>query len=224
MEQLFELIAAGATALSATAGIVFWIYRKIIKRLAAWGDKMTEAAEQIKDLKPIVEKHTSVLDSIVPKVEANANHLEMIVAELKFNSGSTLRDMVSDIHSRVMLAEQFDKALADSLPYAVWHTNDDGDWIWVNRVWENMTSISKERSRGRGWIAAIHVDDRKATVTEWYRAVKDHRDFVMCARIVDISNGITVPVHIQAFMLKNDRGEYLGHIGMASPQSVPCQP
>jgi PAS domain S-box-containing protein len=213
----FEFLIKVGAATSTVGGGLFWLYQKVIKPMCTWGKRVAKTADVVEEMLPSWKTNAETIASLKTQFESNTVKLDSICKELKLNTGSTLRDMVSDIHSRIMLAEQFDKALADSLPYAVWHTDPDGDWVWVNRVWENLTGIPKERAREKGWIAAIHPDDREAVVVEWYRATKDQRDFVMAHRLIDTTTGQITRVHTQAFMMKSDRGEYLGHIGTAVP-------
>ncbi|BAU64010.1 Multi-sensor Hybrid Histidine Kinase [Stanieria sp. NIES-3757] len=50
--------------------------------------------------------------------------------------------------------------LAENIPVALFRFNSEGDCIYVNERWEAMTGRPTESALGRGWIEAIHPEDR----------------------------------------------------------------
>lgn len=48
----------------------------------------------------------------------------------------------------------------DALPQPAWNAAADGGWIDANRAWSAQTGLSTEASLGRGWLEAVHPDDR----------------------------------------------------------------
>lgn len=200
LQEALDLAPAVMSAIGGLAGVVFWIYKKCIKPTLQWGHRMSEAAVRV--------------NANVAAVEEVKTKVGWIQQELQYNGGGSLRDMVSEIHARVVLSQQFDRALADSLPYVIWHADEAGNFLWTNRMWEKLTGMPTERSKGKGWILAIHPEDRDEVVTEWFRATKDAREFVMSFRLRDEA-GHETPVVGQAFVMRNERGEALGHVGSA---------
>lgn len=196
-----ELIPVIASIVSVIAAACLWTYKRGIKPLIDWGHKMSAAAKEIAD-------NTVITKELEVKVDSIQN-------ELKYNSGGSLRDIVSQIHARVVLSQQFDRALADGLPYAIWHADANGDFLWSNRMWEKYTGMPPERTRAKGWIFGIHPEDRDHVVTEWYRAARDHREFVLTFRLQDADGAITM-INAQAFMMKDEKDRPLGYVGSAT--------
>ena len=200
MQEFFSLVPLIGSAIGTLVAGGWWAYKKIIKPVRAWGREMSTAASNVKS-------QTGQIDALTSRVEC-------IQKELQYNGGGSLRDMVSEIHSRVVMSQEFDRALADSLPYAIWHADAQGQFIWTNRMWEKFTGMPPERTKGKGWILGVHSEDRDEMVTEWFRASRDGREFMMSFRFRDEEGNVT-PVYGQAFVMKNERGEALGYVGSA---------
>ncbi|WP_198384578.1 sensor histidine kinase [Roseomonas sp. KE2513] len=61
-------------------------------------------------------------------------------------------------------------ALADVIPQLIWHSANEGQWIWASPSWLAYTGQSNEESLGRGWLDPVHPDDRDATLRAWHEA------------------------------------------------------
>ena len=62
------------------------------------------------------------------------------------------------------------RTLADITPQLVWHSASEGRWIWASPNWLVYTGQSQQESQGQGWLAAIHPEDREATMRAWHKA------------------------------------------------------
>ncbi|TPG58620.1 PAS domain S-box protein [Roseomonas nepalensis] len=62
------------------------------------------------------------------------------------------------------------RALADTIPNLVWRSRAGGQWVWASPNWLSYTGQTAEESRGQGWLAAIHPDDREAAGKAWAQA------------------------------------------------------
>ncbi len=51
-------------------------------------------------------------------------------------------------------------AAINALPQPAWNAAADGGWTDANRAWTAYTGLSTEASLGRGWLDAVHPDDR----------------------------------------------------------------
>jgi len=78
------------------------------------------------------------------------------------------------------------RTLADTVPHLVWRSVDGGRWIWGSPNWRSYTGQAKEECCGRGWLGAVHPDDRDVTCQAWEAARTqgwlevDHR--IRCAQ------------------------------------------
>ncbi len=59
------------------------------------------------------------------------------------------------------------RALMESMPLFVWVSDSEGANVYVNRPWIDYTGLSRQESRGDGWLALFHPDDRSAALAAW---------------------------------------------------------
>jgi PAS domain S-box-containing protein len=69
------------------------------------------------------------------------------------------------------------KTLASEVPVGIFQTDADGNCLFVNEQWLELAGISSERALGRGWIEALHPDDRNRVENEWHEAANSARPF-----------------------------------------------
>jgi PAS domain S-box-containing protein len=62
------------------------------------------------------------------------------------------------------------RALVEGLPQLIWRSDEGGFWSWASPQWRDYTGQSGERSRGWGWLDALHPEDRMAAREAWHRA------------------------------------------------------
>jgi PAS domain S-box-containing protein len=63
-------------------------------------------------------------------------------------------------------------------PQVPWTADRNGMILDTSLRWETLTGITKEESLGKGWIRALHPDDRQSTLRAWERALRtgEHLD------------------------------------------------
>ncbi|TNC11417.1 PAS domain S-box protein [Methylobacterium terricola] len=62
------------------------------------------------------------------------------------------------------------RGMVETIPHLVWQSSPRGDWIWASRQWAAFTGQSPARSRGCGWLDAVHPEDRARTREAWRMA------------------------------------------------------
>ncbi|RYF24001.1 MAG: PAS domain S-box protein [Oxalobacteraceae bacterium] len=72
------------------------------------------------------------------------------------------------------------RVLVEGVPQQVWRAEPGGLWTWSSPQWHRYTGLSEAESRGNGWLAAVHPDDRNALTTAWYEAANSHVFEVEC--------------------------------------------
>jgi len=68
-------------------------------------------------------------------------------------------------------------ALSEIAPVGIFHTNAEGDCLWVNAHWCDITGLSPGEASGKGWANALHPEDRQRVFDEWYRAAQSRAPF-----------------------------------------------
>lgn len=59
------------------------------------------------------------------------------------------------------------RQMVEGAPLLLWRASDGGYWSWASPQWTRLAGQSVEASRGRGWLAAVHPDDRQRAVRAW---------------------------------------------------------
>lgn len=77
------------------------------------------------------------------------------------------------------------RTLVEGMPQLVWRAVDGGEWTWASPQWTTYTGLSAAESLGRGWLRALHPDDRQAAEAEW-KWVKAGESLEFEARIYHI--------------------------------------
>ena len=69
-------------------------------------------------------------------------------------------------------SEENFRALAETLPDAVWAADAQGRILWTNSVLPRATGLSPEAIRGDGYRDLVHRDDALVTMPAWGRALE----------------------------------------------------
>ncbi|GJE57245.1 MULTISPECIES: PAS domain-containing protein [Methylobacterium] len=72
----------------------------------------------------------------------------------------------------VAASEQRQRRLIENVPQLVWRSAWDGHATWHSPQWFAYTGHSREDSLDRGWLNAMHPDDRPAILKAWAQARK----------------------------------------------------
>lgn len=92
-----------------------------------------------------------------------------INAEFSPNGGMTLKDQVNRIEQgQIKTKAQVLQLLnaAPNLSIGYFETDAKGGCSYVSRGWTEMTGLAIEQARGRGWMAALHPEDRQRVANE----------------------------------------------------------
>jgi PAS domain S-box-containing protein len=68
-------------------------------------------------------------------------------------------------------------AIADSAPVMIWMCGADKTSTWFNRRWLEITGRTMDDALRRGWLDAVHPDDRDSCLEMYESAFDTHRPF-----------------------------------------------
>ncbi|MCL1471916.1 PAS domain S-box protein [Argonema antarcticum] len=69
------------------------------------------------------------------------------------------------------------QTLAEASPVCIFNTDADGNCLYVNQRWSEMTGLCLEMAAGEGWTSNLHPDDCDRVFTEWAFAVEARVEF-----------------------------------------------
>ncbi|MGH7490054.1 MAG: PAS domain S-box protein, partial [bacterium] len=109
-------------------------------------------------------------------------------------------------------SEQRFRTLTAHAPVGIFLADRNGNCLFVNECWCDMAGLSPEEARGKGWVRALHPDDREQIYHEWYTGAEERRPFAAEYRF-RTPQGKVVWLQGRAVELYNDAGEVSGYIG-----------
>jgi len=136
--------------------------------------------------KSLVEFDTleSKFDELTETTRKLEKGVELLIAEMKPNGGSSLRDQINRIEGRQLYLDGRSKAMLNEDENGVFETTKDGNCTWVNRRMIRMTGRSFEELKGHGWMNTVHPDDRESVEEQWDSAKKENRSFMITYRLL----------------------------------------
>lgn len=89
---------------------------------------------------------------------------------------SVVRD-ISDRHRRekaIYETEARYQILTEASPVGIFYINPLGNCLYVNESFCEITGISPKDALGKGWVRALHPEDRERILDRWYRSTEDN--------------------------------------------------
>ena len=147
-------------------------------------------------------------------------YVELSASFLKNNNGEKigLLAVIRDISERkqteekLRQSEELFRLLVTHAPVGIFQTNNQGDCIFVNPRWLEITGISREEALGKGWANALHPDDHEQVFTQWYNAVQTGQEFMMEYRFRTPQDKVTW-VSGSAIAIRDLTGKAAGYLG-----------
>lgn len=104
------------------------------------------------------------------------------------------------------------RALADSLPVGVYHSDAQARNTYTNARWREIVGLDPEQSLGDGWRNTIHPEDRDAVLDHWRQVSRAGSEFEMTVRLLR-PDGTVRHVIGRARSLHGPDGEITGYVG-----------
>ncbi|MHC5937632.1 PAS domain S-box protein [Nostoc sp.] len=102
--------------------------------------------------------------------------------------------------------------LAEASPACIFHADIDGNVLYFNQRWSEITGYSLENSLLTGWVNAVHPDDREQMFLVWEQARAAKNMYKNEHRLLRDQSTV-VWVICQALPEFGDDGEIKGYIG-----------
>lgn len=163
-------------------------------------------------VRPVFRKVREVLH-IVYEIQDRMKQLDSIIADLKPNGGSSLRDAIDRMERTTMATNQSQRAILDLLNAGFFLTDSAGQFVYVNRYWQHITGMPVDECLGSGWANAIAPEDRDKVFNEWKACAVEGRSFSSQFRIKHAGTGVIHWVVGHSVALRDGKGLLYGHIG-----------
>ncbi len=79
------------------------------------------------------------------------------------------------------------RALAAFAPIAIFQGTAEGQWVYANQAWSEISGLTLQQTVGTGWMRCIHSDDIDALRTLWHKSVRDGDPFEFDFRLVHVA-------------------------------------
>jgi PAS domain S-box-containing protein len=180
--------------------VVVGLYRYIAKPSWAFHWKLFVAADQVIKTVPIVIK---------------------MAEDFKPNGGNSLRDVVNRIDRRQGSIEGKVSALLTTTPIAMFETDSNGSYTWVNRAWCDLTGFQFDEALGFGWLNIICSDYQAAITAQWRLAIEQKRDCILEFDLVTKSDHVrSARIETTPFKTNGEISGYIGRLTILAPTST----
>jgi PAS domain S-box-containing protein len=105
--------------------------------------------------------------------------LKVLVDELG-EANEKLRAELARCHNSTLAmlqSEQLLLAFVSNIPVGIFATDANGDFLFVNEVWSEIAEIPQEKAVGKGWVNAVHPNDRDSIFKAWQTAAGEKHEF-----------------------------------------------
>jgi diguanylate cyclase (GGDEF)-like protein/PAS domain S-box-containing protein len=109
--------------------------------------------------------------------------------------------------------------LAQELPIGVYEVDTEGNLVYVNKRWSELTGIDPESAIGRRWASVVYPEDVERVSGEWSRSLEEGRPFSIEYRYVR-PDGSLVWIWCRAVELRDEHDQLTGYLGTCSDTVV----
>ncbi|MBD2577753.1 PAS domain S-box protein [Oscillatoria sp. FACHB-1406] len=121
---------------------------------------------------------------------------------------TSLQEVCTNLQAR----EAQYKILTDRVPVGIFQTNSSQDIVFVNPFWCKLTGMTPTEAYGKGWMQALHPEDRDRVLSEWAKE-PERRDRNSLFRFQRQTDGQVFWVLGNSTSLRDAEGRYQGEIG-----------
>lgn len=160
-----------------------------------------------------IMKRFSTARRIESDVRDLSSKIDGVIAQLKNNGGSSIKDALDRIETRQSLHEHRQRAIIADMSSGVFETDHEGRCNWVNRRYCMLTGRLPDEIMGYGWRNTIAPEDRDRIGKDWDSALDDQRDFEQEYSILT-PEGVRRHIRVRTTKLLDAKGKVAGYLGM----------
>ncbi|BAZ08547.1 response regulator receiver modulated diguanylate cyclase [Calothrix sp. NIES-4071] len=131
------------------------------------------------------------------------------------------RDISKYIRSQeVEKREEKFEVLINSVPVGIFETDVNGDCTYVNPRWLEIAGMREAEALGKGWINALHPEDREQVVKQWYNCAISGCEFAMECRFITPQGKVTW-LKTSAVAMRDINNNITGYLGTITDINAP---
>jgi PAS domain S-box-containing protein len=104
------------------------------------------------------------------------------------------------------------RTLAEASPVGIFYQDLEGNCLYVNHQWQEITGLSWEQGIGLNWLESIHPEDQIGIWDEWESQIQASGKFHHELRFVQ-PNGSIRWVNVQTTSISDTEQKVLGYVG-----------
>jgi len=127
--------------------------------------------------------------------------------------------IINDISQRkkheeaLIESEQRFRFVVDNIKEIIFQTDAEGNWLFLNPAWEEITGFSRKESIGKLFLEYVHPEDREKNTKEFNKLICFEKDY--CRHIIRYltKSGGFKWIEVFAKLNFNDNGDIIGTSG-----------
>ena len=104
--------------------------------------------------------------------------------------------------------KEYYQTICEISPVGLFRTNNQGEFVYVNKMFEQITGDNLDDLQGKGWQKTVHKEDQEMVIKKWNNSIKKRIKFTLEFRIRR-KTGTVVWVLGQATPINGNKG-YVG--------------
>lgn len=84
----------------------------------------------------------------------------------------------SRLYSEVRASEEKYRSVVEQVQEVICQINQQGEYLFLNPAWSDMTGFGMEESLGQSWLTFVHPNDRAHNLAVWQTLVHSQTDYV----------------------------------------------
>jgi PAS domain S-box-containing protein len=102
--------------------------------------------------------------------------------------------------------------LVENVPVAIFQADHEGNCLYVNNYWCQIADYPAESALGKGWLAIIHLEDRRSIIQAWQLSLRQQYAFKQEFRLHQRDYGQRW-VYAQTVPEFDENGNLIGYVG-----------
>lgn len=187
-------------------------FKKVIIPAAS---HITVISSLMEEVKSVVKVHNNL------DFEKLVEDVAQILKDLRPNSGTSMRDAINRIESRLIQMEGVQEALQQDGPVAIFRCTPDGSNLEVNRTFCRWLQCTENELIGFGWKNFVYRYEEEYDLI-WRSAFSDGRE-LQFPMIWRDTHGEAIECNINAYPIFNKDKELVEYLGIIYRKDTPFE-